>query len=97
MKVRWWVVLVLAVLVASTPLAYASPPDPSWIRGLYDDGDGDDVVVFLTGGSGAVAPFPLADLHPLAAPAAPVILLEELRVSAATFASAPPRAPPSPR
>jgi len=52
--------LVLAgVLVALTPLAYASPPDPSWIRGLYDDGDFDDINMLITSGSGVVDPFPL--------------------------------------
>jgi hypothetical protein len=30
------------------PLAYASPPDPNWITGIYDAADGDDVVGFLT-------------------------------------------------
>jgi hypothetical protein len=30
--------------VALTPLAYASPPDPTYISGLWDDGDYDDVV-----------------------------------------------------
>ena len=45
--------LALALLcssVAVLPLAYASPPDSSWIRGLYDGADFDDVVVLLTSG-----------------------------------------------
>ena len=28
--------------------AHASPPDPVWIPGFYDDANPDDVVVFLT-------------------------------------------------
>src|SRR4030095_9399845 len=42
--------IVLAVLVLSlTPLAHASPPDPTCIPGLYDDGDYDDAIVVVTG------------------------------------------------
>lgn len=37
----------IAPLTLST-LAFASPPDPSWVQGIYDDADHDDVVVFLT-------------------------------------------------
>lgn len=37
--------ILLVGLVALVPLAHASPPDPVWIRGIYDDADYDDVVV----------------------------------------------------
>jgi hypothetical protein len=37
------------VLFALTPLAHATPADPTWIGGLYDDNDYDDVVLFVTG------------------------------------------------
>ena len=43
---------VAAILVASVMLAYASPPDPSWIPGIYDDHDYDDVVGMVTDGTG---------------------------------------------
>jgi hypothetical protein len=33
--------------VALTPLGYASPPDPSWLFGLYDEADYDDVIGLL--------------------------------------------------
>ena len=36
---RLLLLLLAGVIVVLTPLAYASPPDPSWIRGLYDDAD----------------------------------------------------------
>jgi hypothetical protein len=64
MRVKCWVCLILLGVVALTPLAYASPPDPSWIRGLYDGGDFDDVVVLLTSGTGIVEPFPLHAVCP---------------------------------
>ena len=43
--------LLVALLVALTPLAYASPPDPTYISGLWDDGDYDDVVILATSAS----------------------------------------------
>jgi len=50
-------ILVAGTLVALLPLAHASPPDPTWISGLYDDGDHDDAVLAVTEGVG----FPLSD------------------------------------
>ena len=40
--------VLVAVLAVLLPLAYASPPDPSWIGGLYDDDDGDDALLAIT-------------------------------------------------
>ena len=56
-KSRWrgrWPIAayVSAVLVLSVALAYASPPDPSWVSGIYDDRDNDDVVGMVTEGAG---------------------------------------------
>jgi|SRR5882672_2329042 hypothetical protein len=59
------VALVLAALTSSlVTLAYASPPDPSWIRGMYDDADGDDAVALITAGVGLVDQTASADLRP---------------------------------
>jgi len=50
--------LLIAVLVGLTaglvPLAQASPPDQTWLGGLYDDADYDDVVVGVTSAVSAV-------------------------------------------
>jgi len=46
---------VIAIL-ALTPAAHASPPDQTWITGLYDNADFDDVIIFITSGLGAVQP-----------------------------------------
>ena len=46
--------LLVGLVVALTPIAWASPTDPSWINGVYDDGDFDDVVVYLTSGTIAI-------------------------------------------
>jgi len=48
-------VLVMMAL-ALTPAAYASPPDQTWIAGLYDNADFDDVVLFITSGLGGIQP-----------------------------------------
>jgi hypothetical protein len=48
---RWrrCLVLVLLVCCGTLPLlAQASPPDPTWLPGIYDDADYDDVIGLLT-------------------------------------------------
>ena len=41
--------LIVALLIGVIPTAYASPPDPSWIAGYWDDDDFDYTVVSITG------------------------------------------------
>ena len=55
------VVLALIVLPA---VAFASPPDPSWIAGIYDGADGDDIVtlVYETAGVEAASIRPVPPL-----------------------------------
>jgi hypothetical protein len=90
---RFLTAWLLIPLVGLTPLAYASPPDQTWIGGFYDDADYDDVVLLAM--SLAVA---LADLTPaLAAQPRVVDVLLLLDVEAAPFLArlgAPSRAPP---
>src|SRR5262245_36955685 len=45
--------LLLSGLFVIIPLAYAGPPDPTWIGGIYDNADYDDVVGFVTDGTAA--------------------------------------------
>src|SRR5690242_9756202 len=47
-------VLLVGVILALTPIAHACQTDPTWIGGLYDDNDYDDVVLFITAGVSAV-------------------------------------------
>jgi len=54
----------VAVLSALTALADASPPDPSWMSGVYDDNDFDDVVGFITSGASLVDDVTTRDLRP---------------------------------
>jgi len=51
--------LLLWVFALLAPLAYTTGPDPSWIPGLYDDADLDDVLVLVTSSSATIHPFPL--------------------------------------
>src|SRR5262252_7439107 len=48
---------IVVTLILIAPIAFASPPDPSWIAGIYDGADGDDVVtlVYETAGVEAVS------------------------------------------
>ncbi len=47
-----WLLAIVASAV--TGLAHASPADPTWIPGLYDDGDYDDVILALLSIDGLV-------------------------------------------
>jgi hypothetical protein len=64
---RWGVLLLALIamcLVSETPLAYATPPDQTWLEGIYDDDDGDDVVVSLSWGAWLVYLAPLTGVTP---------------------------------
>ncbi|HTY78784.1 MAG TPA: hypothetical protein VMI34_13260 [Candidatus Bathyarchaeia archaeon] len=54
--------MAILLLVGSLAgLAYASPPDPSWVPGVYDDADFDDVVGLVELGAGLVVSTDLTD------------------------------------
>jgi hypothetical protein len=42
---RWLVLLLILTFAGLRALAAASPPDPLWLPGVYDDADHDDVVL----------------------------------------------------
>jgi hypothetical protein len=92
---RWWIALaLLSVLTALTPLAYASPPDPSWIGGLYDDDDFDDAVIFVTSAVSAVESRSPLDVSPSWFYVPGVIVAEPQAPPAPAVPSSTPRAPP---
>ena len=92
---RSGVVLLGTVLAALlTPLAYASPPDPSWIMGIYDDADYDDVVWFITATNGVAQTVGLGTAHSLPV-AGRVSALETCRAPASPAFSSHSRAPPA--
>jgi hypothetical protein len=89
-------VLLLLLLVSGlTSLAYASPPDPSWIRGIYDGADYDDVVVMITSAAAATAPLLVVDLRPRPPLAGLAPQHAEDPVSVLPFSSLQSRAPPA--
>jgi len=55
---------ILLSLILLPAIAFASPPDPSWVAGFYDGADGDDIVSLVYETSGATAPAP-SHLGPL--------------------------------
>ena len=83
---EWLVLLLLSTLLLLTALAYASPPDPSWIGGLYDDGDYDDIVILVASATGTVDSWSPLDVRP-----------EWLCVATTTAAEARPPAAPGRR
>lgn len=59
------VLIVLGSLLAVLPLAHASPPDSSWIDGIYDDADYDDVVALAVSVGSTLDSAPLIVLSPI--------------------------------
>ena len=55
---------IVMALVLLPAIAFASPPDPSWIAGIYDGADGDDIVTFVYETVGVGAPS-LGSVRPL--------------------------------
>ena len=52
----------VGALWALLPLAYAIPPDPTSVHGIWDDADHDDVVILATSSTGATESHPQSDL-----------------------------------
>jgi len=99
MRVRLLLAVLALVLVAPmltlTTLAYAKPPDPSWVWGFWDDDDFDDVVGYVTSATGLVQT-PIAGQIHLIAPRQG-LKLPVFQAAAASIprAASSPRAPPT--
>jgi len=86
-------VLTLLTFGTITPLAYATPPDQTWIGGLYDHADYDDAVLAILGVDGALHGgrpifFPWATITQLRSSSRPVSFTSDPRLTLAD------RAPP---
>ena len=92
---RLFLLFLTGVAVALTPLAYASPPDPSWIRGVYDDGDYDDVLVLLTSSVGVAGPLSPCDLLCVPTTAMALDGADQQFASLRSVSANPSRAPPA--
>ena len=89
------VVLLLCSIVSVTPLAFAYPPDPSWIPGMYDEDDQDDVVTLATSAFHAVVRPPIDASQPPVALMGRVSLAEEAVLVDRDRCSVQSRAPPT--
>ncbi len=87
----WLNVAVLGMLVA---LAYATPPDPTYLGGFWDNADYDDVVILVTSAIGSTDTHTDSDLTRLLVVVAPVLPGEEELLPAALRSPHSPRAPP---
>src|SRR5213594_4714019 len=84
----------VAAILTLAPFTHASPPDPTWIAGLYDNADFDDVVLFITSGLGGIQPS-LAWSPRVVALVVGVVPSVAISVpTSVSVASAPSRAPP---
>ena len=88
--------ILLVFLIGALPgLAHASPPDQTWLTGLFDDADHDDVILIITGFSGTPAP----SLSSMPGPLLCVTILQAYATADPEFAERSPayfrRAPPS--
>jgi hypothetical protein len=87
--------LIVASVIALLPLAHASPPDPTWVPGVWDDEDQDEVAILATSASG------IADAHDLSGAIPLRILLGRVGkiahgvLAGRSLPGACPRAPPS--
>jgi len=85
--------LVVALVTGLPSLAHASPPDPTWVDGLWDDADHDDVIALITSFNGArpsTAPrVPAPTIHPSTAPRVPALTIHLAGVLHAIVADAP--------
>jgi hypothetical protein len=86
--------LVLASIAALPAMAHASPPDPTWIVGVYDDGDQDDLIALAAGATGATGA-PL-DVHLILSPVESLPPVRDRAPAASAPSPVRSRAPPAP-
>jgi len=89
-------VLLLTLLFLLPPIADASPTDPVWIPGFYDDNDYDDVILFITGAVSAVDSTVVDPVGPAIVCLGLIPSSKPQRVTARPLESLSTRAPPHP-
>lgn len=92
---RLLVILLLLAPIALPGLALASPPDPAWVPGIYDDDDGDAIGALIASGTGDAPP-----AAPAAGPLFPLLIARlaptpERSPLQGWASAAPSRAPPA--
>lgn len=81
-------------LIALVPLAYASPPDPLWIAGIYDAADFDEVALAVISATAVLEHTRLLLAKLTDVSAGTVGLVDAGVVSAVVLSASHPRAPP---
>jgi hypothetical protein len=84
----------LAPLLVLVAMGYASPPDPSWIAGVYDAVDLDDVIVFVISSPAAAGSLVVHDVRPSCIVVAAPVHASEGAVSVGVPSHESVRAPP---
>jgi hypothetical protein len=88
--------ILLAVLAFSlTPQAHINPPDQTWLAGVYDGGDYDDLALMVLSDASAVDSFVLRAGDPLLVTVASAPLGKQRLRLPPRPSSSPPRAPPA--
>jgi len=87
-------VAVVGALVCGQLLAYADPPDPTWIAGFWDDADFDDVIIRVTSTSSVSETGLLSALAPHWMPIGTLALAGDRPDPNPTVAPHRPRGPP---
>ncbi len=95
MKPRWLVIVLVGLIFALRAMAFASPPDPSWPGGFWDDGDLDDVIIFLTGCCPVIASPAPPDVTPVGPAVLSISADDAGSVPASVPSSHDSRAPPA--
>lgn len=90
---RLLLLLVTGVLIGLVPVAYATPPDPTWIGGYWDDNDFDSAIMFIVGAC-AIEVVHRTDTAPSWVPVALIKRHDSNVSTVAPRAAASPRAPP---
>ena len=85
--------IVATALLAS--LAYASPPDPVWVTGFFDDDDADNVVEFIASATGLVASLTFHRSPPVPVVASYAPSPSEILPTPPPASTGPVRGPPS--
>ena len=93
-RMVWAAGLLAALLVVLAPMAWASPIDPTWVKGMYDDADFDDVIAYLTSGMTGVLDLPVVDVASVTAFLDVDPLLHDVFPALAPSSSCSSRAPP---
>ena len=94
MRRRLAALTVVGTLVFGQLLAYADPPDPTWIPGFWDDADFDDVIVRVISTVGASETGLLSALAPHWVPIWTVSPTDDRHDADPAFGPHRPRGPP---